>query len=210
MDRHLFYSLRFAYLLYTCPFPNRENLQALGTRLHCVSTVSRIKTLLYKEQLMQKIAVKVKRLEHFKGELPTYGSLHASGFDLRAQLASPMVLNPGQRVMVPTGLSLEIPPGFEIQVRPRSGWAAKKGITVVNTPGTVDADYRGEVLVALINLGSEPLTIVDQDRIAQAVLCPVFHADLVEAEALASTERGAGGFGSTGFGRENSVPVGNS
>ncbi len=159
---------------------------------------------------MQKIAVKVKRLEHFKGELPTYGSLHASGFDLRAQLSAPIALQPGQRVLVPTGLSLEIPPGFEIQVRPRSGWAAKKGITVVNSPGTVDADYRGEVLVALVHLGDEAMNIEDQDRIAQAVLCPVLQAEFMEVSALASTERGAGGFGSTGFGKENSIPVGNS
>ncbi len=151
---------------------------------------------------MQKIAVKVQRLEHFKGELPAYGSLHASGFDLRAQLPGPLRLQPGQRVLVPTGLSLEIPPGYEIQIRPRSGWAAKKGVTVVNSPGTVDADYRGEVLVALIHLGDEAMEVVDQDRIAQAVLCPVVQAELVEASALTSTERGAGGFGSTGFGKE--------
>ena len=148
---------------------------------------------------MQKIQVKVKKLENFQGELPSYGSTHASGFDLRAQLSSPMLLKPGQRVMVPTGLSMEIPPGYEIQVRPRSGWAAKKGITVVNSPGTVDADYRGEIMVALIHLGEEPLEIQDQDRIAQAVLCPVLQVFWEEVSALGETERGAGGFGSTGF-----------
>lgn len=154
---------------------------------------------------MQKVAVKVKRLAHFKGDLPTYGSLYASGFDLRAQIQAPLLLNPGQRVMVPTGLSVEIPAGYEIQVRPRSGWAAKKGITVVNSPGTVDADYRGEVQIALINLGNEPLEILDQDRVAQAVLCPVFQAELVDADELSSTERGVGGFGSTGFNKEISA-----
>jgi len=105
---------------------------------------------------MQKIEVKVKRLAHFKGELPTYGSLHASGFDLRAQLPASLTLKPGQRVMVPTGLSLEIPPGFEIRYAlGRAG--GQKGITVVNSPGTVDADYRGEVQVALVHLGDEPM-----------------------------------------------------
>ncbi len=150
---------------------------------------------------MQKIAVKVKKLSNFRGELPAYGSQHASGFDLKAQLKDPVVLKPGERAMVPTGLSFEIPPGYEIQVRPRSGWAAKKGITVVNTPGTVDADYRGEVQVALVNLGQEPMEILDQDRMAQAVLCPVVQAEFFESVELSATERGAGGFGSTGFGK---------
>lgn len=158
---------------------------------------------------MKKIQVKVKKLEHYQGDLPAYGSLHASGFDLRAQIRQPLLLPPGKRVMVPTALSMEIPPGFEIQVRPRSGWAAKKGITVVNTPGTVDADYRGEIQVALVNLGDEALEIQDQDRIAQAVLCPVYQAEFLEVSDLASTERGAGGFGSTGFGRDLQTPTGN-
>lgn len=148
---------------------------------------------------MEKKRVLVKRLENFRGELPQYETEHASGFDLRAQLPAPLSLNPGERAMVPTGLALEIPPGFEIQVRPRSGWAAKKGITVINSPGTVDADYRGEVKIALVNLGQEPFSVQDQDRVAQAVLCPVWQADLVAVEELSSTERGAGGFGSTGF-----------
>jgi dUTP pyrophosphatase len=151
---------------------------------------------------MQKITVKIKKLENFKGELPEYATAFASGFDLKAQLASPVVLQPSQRLMIPTGLAMEIPPGYEIQIRPRSGWATKKGITVVNTPGTVDADYRGQVQVALINLGSEALEIVDQDRIAQAVLCPVMQAHLEVVEELGSTERGVGGFGSTGFNKD--------
>jgi dUTP pyrophosphatase len=161
---------------------------------------------------MQKIAVKVKKLAHFKtGELPTYGSLHASGFDLVAQLPYKITLNPGERALVPTGLSFEVPPGYEIQVRPRSGWAIKKGVSVVNTPGTVDADYRGEVQVGLINFGKEPIDILPGDRMAQAVLCPVVQAEFVESTDLSASERGAGGFGSTGFGREAVTgPVGNS
>lgn len=148
---------------------------------------------------MEKRRVLVKKLDHFKGSLPAYETAHASGFDLKAQLAEPILLSPGARVMVPTGLSFEIPEGFEIQIRPRSGWAAKKGITVVNSPGTIDADYRGEVKIALVNLGQEALEIVDQDRVAQAVLCPVYQAELEVVEELSDTARGAGGFGSTGF-----------
>lgn len=156
---------------------------------------------------MNQLQVKVKKLEHFKGALPAYETEHASGFDLRAQLSSPVLLEPGKRVMIPTGLSVEIPPGFEIQIRPRSGWASKKGVTVVNTPGTIDADYRGEVKIALIHLGDEPLEIQDQDRIAQAVLCPVYQAQLLEVSELSDTVRGAGGFGSTGFHKQNNPTV---
>lgn len=159
---------------------------------------------------MQKIAVKVKKLNHFKGELPTYGSLHASGFDLVAQLPEKITLSPGERALIPTGLSFEIPPGYEIQVRPRSGWAIKKGVSVVNTPGTVDADYRGEVQVGLIHLGKESMDILPGDRIAQAVLCPVVQAEFFETAELSDTERGAGGFGSTGFGEKVIQPAGNS
>jgi len=149
--------------------------------------------------MMENRKVLVKKLENFKGVLPAYESTHASGFDLRAQLDTSLTLKPGERALVPTGLCFEIPPGFEIQVRPRSGWAAKKGITVVNSPGTIDADYRGEVKVALVNLGQESMEIQDQDRMAQAVLCPVYKAELVEVADLSDTLRGAGGFGSTGF-----------
>lgn len=148
---------------------------------------------------MKIIAVKVKRLENFKGELPAYETAHASGFDIRAQLTETVLLEPGKRILVPTGMALEIPAGYEIQIRPRSGWAIKKGITVVNSPGTIDADYRGELKIGLVNLGDEALEIQDQDRVAQAVLCPVVQAGLEWAEELSSTDRGAGGFGSTGF-----------
>ncbi len=150
------------------------------------------------ENSMQKVKMKIKTWPHFKGELPKYETTFASGFDVRAQLQTPRTLEPGQSVMVPTGLSFEIPVGYEIQVRPRSGLAAKKGITVLNTPGTVDADYRGEVKVILINLGSETFLISDQERIAQMVLCPVVQAQMEIATELSDTARGAGGFGSTG------------
>ena len=148
---------------------------------------------------MEKKTVKVKKWPHFKGELPAYETAHASGFDLRAQLEKPLMLGVGERVLIPTGLSFEIPVGYEIQIRPRSGWATKKGITVINTPGTIDADYRGEVKIALANLGQEPMEILDQDRVCQAVLCPVVQAHLVESQELSETNRGAGGFGSTGL-----------
>lgn len=142
--------------------------------------------------------INYKTLSHFKGETPKYQSKGASGMDIRAQLDQPLVLKRGEKTMIPTGLSFEIPEGFEIQVRPRSGLAAKNGLTVLNTPGTVDADYRGEVKVILINLGAEDFTIQDQDRIAQFVVCPVVQAELVQIDDLSVTDRGAGGFGSTG------------
>lgn len=147
---------------------------------------------------MQKLTVKIKKLDNFHGELPQYQSLGASGFDVRAQLAGPVVLNPGERALIPTGLSFEIPLGYEIQARPRSGWAAKSGLTVLNTPGTIDADYRGEVKIIVINLGNEAVTISDQDRCAQLVLAPVYQAHFELVSELNSTERGIGGFGSTG------------
>ncbi|WP_413561074.1 dUTP diphosphatase [Bdellovibrio sp. HCB209] len=147
---------------------------------------------------MNKVTVKIKTLENFKGELPAYQSAGASGVDVRAQLDGPVVLEPGQRAMIPTGLSFEIPMGFEIQARPRSGWAAKNGLTVLNTPGTIDADYRGEVKIIVINLGDAAVTIGDQERCAQLVVAPVYQANFVMAQELTETERGAGGFGSTG------------
>lgn len=146
----------------------------------------------------QKISVKVKTLPHFKGDLPRYETSHASGLDVRAAISLPMTVKPLERAMIPTGLSVEIPPGYEIQVRPRSGLAAKQGVTVLNTPGTVDADYRGEIKIIVINLGTEPLEVKDQDRIAQLVLCPVVQAELVISDELSASVRGEGGFGSTG------------
>ena len=147
---------------------------------------------------MQKVSVKIQTLENFKGELPQYQSKAASGFDVRAQLSESVILKPGQRALIPTGLSFEIPSGFEIQARPRSGWAIKNGMSLVNTPGTVDSDYRGEVKVILINLGQEAVEVKDQERIAQLVIAPVYQAEFQHVQNLSSTDRGAGGFGSTG------------
>lgn len=130
--------------------------------------------------------------------LPEYATLGSSGMDVRANLDNPMVLQPSERVLVPTGLSVEIPLGYEIQVRPRSGLAIKQGITCLNTPGTIDADYRGEIKVILINLSKEPQTIQPGDRIAQLVLQKVEQIKWVPVSELADSERGAGGFGSTG------------
>jgi dUTP pyrophosphatase len=128
--------------------------------------------------------------------LPAYASAGAAGFDLRAAVA--LTLEPGQFALVPTGFAMAIPAGFEMQVRPRSGLAAKHGVTVLNTPGTVDSDYRGEVAVILINHGSKPFAIARGDRIAQGVIAAAPQASLVEVASLGETERGAGGFGSTG------------
>jgi dUTP pyrophosphatase len=145
--------------------------------------------------------IDVKHLPHGEGlPLPAYETALAAGMDLRAAVdeAAPLVLRPMERAMVPTGLTFALPAGFEAQVRPRSGLAAKAGVTCLNTPGTVDADYRGEVKVILINLGEEDFTIRRGDRIAQLVIAPVVQAGWREVEALDDTARGAGGFGSTG------------
>ena len=147
---------------------------------------------------MNKLSVKIKKLENFRGDIPQYQSAGASGVDVRAQLAGPVLLNPGERALIPTGLSFEVPVGYEIQARPRSGWAAKNGLTVLNTPGTIDADYRGEVKIILINLGNEAVVINDQDRCAQLVIAPVLQAHFEVVHELSDTERGVGGFGSTG------------
>lgn len=130
--------------------------------------------------------------------LPAYATVHSAGMDLRAHLDAPLTLAPGERALVPTGLSLELPEGTEAQVRPRSGLAFKHGITVLNAPGTIDADYRGEVKVPLINHGTEPFTVTRGMRIAQLVVAAVARVQLVEAAALDDTVRGSGGFGSTG------------
>ena len=129
---------------------------------------------------------------------PLYASDGAAGADLRAALDAPLTIRPGERALVPTGLVLEIPSGFEGQVRARSGLALKKGLALANGVGTIDADYRGEVGVVVVNLGAEPVTIARGDRIAQLVVAPVARAAFEPAEALAGTARGAGGFGSTG------------
>ena len=145
--------------------------------------------------------IDIKVLDHAKGlELPAYETDEAAGMDLRAALpqGEPMVLRPGQQAMVPTGLSMAMPKGFEAQVRPRSGLAAKHGLTVLNTPGTIDSDYRGEMKIILINLGQEDFSIERNMRIAQMIIAPVVQATLVEVDTLEDTARGSGGFGSTG------------
>lgn len=131
--------------------------------------------------------------------LPQYKTRGSSGADVQAALQSPVTLMPGERALIPTGLSVEIPEGFEIQVRPRSGLALKNGVTVLNSPGTIDADYRGEIGIVLINLGSEPFVINAGDRIAQLVVASVVQCDFVAAESIVNTERGTGGYGSTGL-----------
>ena len=145
--------------------------------------------------------IPIRRLPHGHGlPLPAYETAQAAGMDLRAALPedAPLVLRPGARHSVPTGLAFALPTGFEGQVRPRSGLAAKSGITCLNTPGTIDADYRGEVKVILINLGEEDVTIRRGERIAQLVIAPVVQAVWAEVESLDETTRGSGGFGSTG------------
>ncbi len=144
--------------------------------------------------------MKVKRLPHGEGlDLPAYATEHAAGFDLRAAVEEPVVLEPLERALIPTGFVFEIPEGYEGQIRPRSGLAFRKGVTLLNSPGTVDADYRGEVKVLLINLGQEPVTIERGERIAQMIITPVVRVELVEVETVSTTARGEGGFGSTGY-----------
>jgi dUTP pyrophosphatase len=147
------------------------------------------------------IDLRVQRLPHAQGlPLPRYETSGAAGMDLIAAIGEgeAMVLQPGERALVPTGLAIALPDGFEAQVRPRSGLAAKNGVTVLNSPGTIDCDYRGEVKVILINHGREPFTIERGTRIAQMVVAPVTQAVFREVESLDETARGAGGFGSTG------------
>jgi dUTP pyrophosphatase len=147
------------------------------------------------------ITVEIQRLPHSDGlALPAYQTAHAAGLDLLAAVPEdkPLTMQPGQRALVPTGLMIAVPPGHEAQVRPRSGLALKHGVTVLNAPGTVDADYRGEVSVLLINHGEEPFTIRRGERIAQLVIAAVTQANLVAVASLSSTDRGSGGFGSTG------------
>ncbi|WP_395138721.1 dUTP diphosphatase [Armatimonas sp.] len=130
--------------------------------------------------------------------LPAYETDQAAGMDLRAALIAPQTLAPGERQAVPTAIAIALPPGYEAQVRPRSGLARKAGISMVNSPGTIDADYRGEIMVLLINLGQEPFTVNRGDRIAQLVVAPVARVVWQEVESLEQTERGVGGFGHTG------------
>jgi len=149
------------------------------------------------------LRVAIRRLEHGAGlALPAYESGLAAGMDLAAALpeGAPEILTPGARALIPCGFALELPEGYEAQIRPRSGLAFKHGVTVLNAPGTIDADYRGEVKVLLINLGQEPFQVERGMRIAQLVIQPVSHATLVEVDELNDSTRGPGGFGSTGTG----------
>jgi dUTP pyrophosphatase len=146
------------------------------------------------------INLQFKKLPHARNlPLPSYESTHAAGMDLRAALEKPIELEPGQRELIPTGLQMALPEGYEAQIRPRSGLAWRNGITMLNTPGTIDADYRGEIKVLAVNLGKEPFTCKHGDRIAQMVIAPVQQCHITEVDQLPVTERGAGGFGSTGM-----------
>ena len=142
--------------------------------------------------------MKVQVINKSKHPLPQYATSLSAGMDLRANLESPIVLKPLQRCLVPTGIYMALPEGYEAQVRPRSGLAIKKGISVLNSPGTIDADYRGEVCVILVNLSTEDFVIEDGERIAQMVIARHEQAEWHEVDVLDETERGAGGFGSTG------------
>ena len=147
------------------------------------------------------VKVDIRQLPHGEGlALPAYQSADAAGLDLLAAVPaeSPLILSPGKYAVVPTGLTIALPSGYEAQVRPRSGLAAKHGVTVLNAPGTIDADYRGEISVILINHGETPFVIRRGERIAQLVIAPVMQAELTAAASLSTTDRGSGGFGSTG------------
>ncbi len=152
-----------------------------------------------KPQSQPEFTVRIKRFAHGKDlDLPRYETALAAGCDVRAAVSDAVTLKPGERSMIPTGIAIAMPPGWEAQMRPRSGLAAKHGISCVNAPGTIDADYRGELRVILINHGSEDFTINRGDRIGQMVFAPVFQASFEEVDELDDTARGQGGFGSTG------------
>ncbi|HBK09208.1 MAG TPA: dUTP diphosphatase [Acetobacteraceae bacterium] len=145
------------------------------------------------------IPVLVRRLPHAEGlPLPSYATAGAAGMDLLAAIQAPVSIKPGERTLIPTGLTIALPPGYELQIRPRSGLALKHGITLPNTPGTIDEDYRGEIGVIVLNTGDETFVVERGTRIAQAVLAPVIRAEWREVDSLDVTERNAGGFGSTG------------
>lgn len=142
--------------------------------------------------------MKVEVINHSKHPLPHYETARSAGMDLRANLNAPVTLHPLDRALIPTGISMALPDGFEAQVRPRSGLAIKQGLTVLNSPGTIDADYRGEIGVILVNLSNEVVVINDGDRVAQLVIAPYTQGQWLEVTELGLTERGTGGFGSTG------------
>lgn len=142
--------------------------------------------------------MKIKIVNKSKHPLPQYETSHSAGVDLRANLDEPVLLKSLERALIPTGLYIELPPGYEAQIRPRSGLAIKKGISLVNTPGTIDADYRGEIKIILINLSKEDFTVNDGERICQMVINRHEQAEWTEVESLSETDRGAGGFGHSG------------
>jgi dUTP pyrophosphatase len=144
------------------------------------------------------LKLKIMRVRKNSIPLPSYQTAHAAGIDLMADLEARIEMAPGERRAVGTGIAIEIPEGYEGQVRPRSGRAIKEGLGMVNSPGTIDSDYRGEVQVLLINLGQQPITIEPGDRIAQLVIAPVVRAEIIEVDSLTDTPRGSGGFGHTG------------
>ncbi|UPK70841.1 dUTP diphosphatase [Chitinophaga filiformis] len=143
-------------------------------------------------------AITVKIINKSANPLPAYATAEAAGMDLRANLETAITLQPLERMLIPTGLFIELPTGYEAQIRPRSGLAIKQGLTLLNTPGTIDADYRGEIKIIMINLSNEPQAIAPGERIAQMVIAPFVQAGLEAVELLTETERGAGGFGHTG------------
>jgi dUTP pyrophosphatase len=148
---------------------------------------------------MNFVQVRIKRLPHAADlPLPAYASAGAAGMDVCAAIAAPVIIPPQGRALIPTGFAIALPANYELQIRPRSGLALKHGITLPNTPGTIDEDYRGEISVILLNTSAEPFTVTPAMRIAQAVLAPVVHAAWQETESLDETDRGTGGFGSTG------------
>lgn len=153
--------------------------------------------------MKDRVVIEIERLEHFDPtiERPCYQSLWAAGADIRAQLPNrdTLIIRPGEKVLVPTGIKMAIPEGYEVQVRPRSGLSFKTGLMVVNSPGTIDADYRGEVKILLGNLGQQDEIVCHGDRVAQLVVCPVIQGEFQIVEKLENTARGAGGFGSTGL-----------
>lgn len=142
--------------------------------------------------------MKIKVINRSKHPLPAYATTHSAGMDLRANIDEPVVLKPFQRALIPTGLFIELPEGYEAQIRPRSGLALKKGITLLNSPGTIDADYRGEVGVILVNLSQDDFTVEDGERICQLVVASYVQAGWEVSETLGETDRGTGGFGHTG------------
>ena len=148
---------------------------------------------------MNKVKVAIQTLPHAENlDLPKYATLQSAGMDLQAAITADVTLNPGQRALIPTGLAIALPDGYEAQIRPRSGLALKQGLAVLNSPGTIDADYRGEVQIILANLGTEPVTISRGMRIAQMIVAPYSRVLWIETAELNTTERGTGGFGSTG------------